>query len=357
MINYEFHFDGKIASWKDIEALYANDSKLPIRLCPKLTDKHMHPNGFQKMKVKYATQVLSHTVSAAISTYVSLGKLPSAACGTAELLMKLDKTFDCLNSSSLHSPKVFRRAMTPTSPHGDFMQEMFDFIPTIKVINKENKDSTNLLKCLNALRVTLNGTLKLWSQLQKESVKFLLTRRLNQDPLENFFGSIRQQGGNADNPTPIQFCRAFRKLFYSHFLEQSSGNCAEDVDKILVQLHPPPRNNSSKENQPLAQDQPFVVDESDYRDLAIDPDQSNSGGNAITYVAGYIITKCFHKHKCDTCVSNLVNDELDSSNKLFCYFKGYDSRKTLVALLFQQISSLNTSQQLKRRLFSYFQQS
>ncbi len=46
MINYEFHFDGKIVSWKDIEALYANDSKLPIRLCPKLTDKHMHPNGF-----------------------------------------------------------------------------------------------------------------------------------------------------------------------------------------------------------------------------------------------------------------------------------------------------------------------
>ncbi|CAB4030057.1 Hypothetical predicted protein [Paramuricea clavata] len=209
---------------------------------------------------------------------------------------------------------------------------MFDFIPTIKVINKENKDSTNLLKCLNALRVTLNGTLKLWSQLQKESVKFLLTRGLNQDPLENFFGSIRQQGGNADNPTPIQFCWAFRKLFYNHFLEQSSGNCAEDVDKILVQLHLPPRNNSSKENQPLAQDQPFVVDESDYRDFAIDPDQSNSGANAITYVTGYMITKCFQKHKCDTCVSNLVNDELDNGNKLFCYFKGYDSRKTFGGL-------------------------
>ena len=121
MTNYEFHFDGKIASWKDIEAVYANDSKLPIRLCPKLTKKHMHPNRFQKMKVKYATQVLSHTVSAAISTYVSVGKLPSAACGTAELLMKLDQTFDCLNSSSPHSPKVLRRAMTPTSPHEDFM--------------------------------------------------------------------------------------------------------------------------------------------------------------------------------------------------------------------------------------------
>ncbi len=27
------------------------------------------------------------------------------------------------------------------------------------------------------------------------------------------------------------------------------------------------------------------------------------------------------------CFKNLVNDELDNSDKLFCYFKGYDSRK------------------------------
>jgi hypothetical protein len=35
--------------------------------------------------------------------------------------------------------------------------------------------------------------------------KFLLTRRLNTDPIENLFGAIRQQGGNSDNPTPAQF--------------------------------------------------------------------------------------------------------------------------------------------------------
>ena len=123
-------------------------------------------------------------VSAAIFKYVNLGKLPSTPCGTAELLMKLDQTFDCVCD--------FQRAMMPTLLHKNFMQEMFDFILKIRVINKENKDSTNLLKCLNALRVTLNGTLQLWSQLQEESVKFLLTTCLNQDPLETFFGSIQE---------------------------------------------------------------------------------------------------------------------------------------------------------------------
>ena len=108
LINYNFHFgEGKIASWSDIEIIFKKDSKQSIHLCPKLTTKHLHPNGFQKMKVKLATQVLSHTVSAAVSTYLSLGQLPSSACGTAELISKLDKTFDCLNSSSIKSLKVY----------------------------------------------------------------------------------------------------------------------------------------------------------------------------------------------------------------------------------------------------------
>ena len=90
------------------------------------------------------------------------------------------------------------------------------------------------------------------------------------------------------------------------------------------------KNKVSQESQPPAQDEPLYG--SDYRDLLIDTDHKTAGGNVIIYVAGYIISKCSQKHKCDTCVSNLVNDELDNSSKLFCYFKGYDSRKTFGGL-------------------------
>ena len=176
-----------------------------------------------------------HTVSAAVSTYLSLGQLPSSACGTAELISKLDKTFDCLNSPSIKSPKVYRRAITSDSPHLKFLQEMLKLIPKIKVIHKETKkDATATLKCLNALQVTIDAIMELWDNLTGGSLSYLCTRRLNQDPLENFFGSIRQQGGNSDNPTPIQFCRAYRKLFHRNLLQQSAGNCTADLDDILV---------------------------------------------------------------------------------------------------------------------------
>ena len=323
LINYEFHYDGKVASWKDIEALYKRDSELTIRCCPKLSDNHIHPNGFKKMKVKYATQVLSHTVSAAILTSVSLGALPTSAAGTAELISKFDLIFDCLNSSSLKSPKLYRRAITKSSPHIKFMTEMCSFVSSIKVINPTTKkDVTSTLKCLKALKLTMNGTISLWNELRSQSsIKCLYTRRLNQDALENFFGSIRQQGGNADNPTPIQFCRAFRKLFYDNVLLQTKGNCTEDLDAVLVGTNYNKNPTAFEE----CQSEPFQVDESDYRLISLE--ENLIGMNAITYVAGYLLKKCLEKHDCHSCIKELINNELDSSNKLFCYFKSYESTK------------------------------
>lgn len=66
--------DGKLASWNHIRQFYAVDSKRTIRSAPKLTQKHVFPGAFQKMKVRYATQILSRTVAAGISMYSAFGK-------------------------------------------------------------------------------------------------------------------------------------------------------------------------------------------------------------------------------------------------------------------------------------------
>jgi hypothetical protein len=190
--------------------MYERDKTLAIRCCPKLTNKQLHLKGFTKMKVRYATQVLSHLVSARILMMGSLGAMPSNAAGTAELISNFDQLFDCLNSSSPKSPKLHRQGISNDTIHKQFLTEMLTFIKSIKVVptekNRSNReDVTTNLKCLDGLRMTINGILSLWTVLHNKSLKFLLTSRLNQDPLENFFGSIRQQGGNSDNPTPLVY--------------------------------------------------------------------------------------------------------------------------------------------------------
>ncbi len=101
-MKYMFKFGQYTATWQDIVNFYDTDEELPIRAAPKLTDKHIWPNNFAKMKVKYATQILSHTVAASIFMYVSVGGLPSSAMETAECISKFNSLFDCDNASTIH---------------------------------------------------------------------------------------------------------------------------------------------------------------------------------------------------------------------------------------------------------------
>ena len=90
----------------------------------------------------------------------------------------------------------------------------------------------------------------------------LYIRCLNQDPLENVFAAIHQQGGNSENPT--QFCRAYQKLFYKTQLQQSSGNCTENLDDILVS--PKAGSNEKGTSESISDVEPFVMEESDFRE-------------------------------------------------------------------------------------------
>ena len=128
-----------------------------------------------------------------------------------------------------------------------------------------DKDVTGRIKCLQGWLVSLNAILLIWEDLKKNhKFKFLLTRRLNTDPLENFFGSIRQQGRNCDNPSPTQFTRAFRKLLFSSLLNSSTGNCAEDLDSLLSQFSS--NSNNAVLVHPPPQPQTLNIGATDYRE-------------------------------------------------------------------------------------------
>ena len=50
-MKYKFVFDDKVAQWADIKDYYSIEKHLPLRMAPKLTEKHQNPNGFMKMEV------------------------------------------------------------------------------------------------------------------------------------------------------------------------------------------------------------------------------------------------------------------------------------------------------------------
>ncbi|KAF0309735.1 hypothetical protein FJT64_019194 [Amphibalanus amphitrite] len=73
LMKHDILVDDKRASWSHVTEFFEKDSQRTLRSAPKLTRKHVAPNNFQKMKVRYAAQVLSRSVAVGISLYSACG--------------------------------------------------------------------------------------------------------------------------------------------------------------------------------------------------------------------------------------------------------------------------------------------
>lgn len=304
---------------KYLDYILESDKGKSFKAVPKLTYKHLHPTPFQKMKVSLAAQVLSNTVSTTMLTHISHGRLPQSAYATALFIGDVDKLFDTLNSSHFSS-KEYNRPFMNSEKQRKFLIKMLDMFSEMKVYNNNKEDITSKVKFIEGWIITINSVINLFEDL---NTKFLLTKRINQDCLENFFGSIRQKSGNNFNPTPIQFIYSFKKIFCLNYLTHTEGsNCIEDVDYILTYYKESEINlfNNVTEHTKT----PEVFNEI----LSINPElyanMDIPEKNALNWVAGYFFKKCLDEHTCQECIMYAQKDYLDEGS-ILAYFRAYES--------------------------------
>lgn len=80
-----------------------------------------------------------------------------------------------------------------------------------------------------------------------DEIYVLYTNRINQDRLENLFGTFHtQHNGNNINPTPIQFIWSFKQHFcLNYFIHSENANCLADFDEILSKIKTDTFNNET----------------------------------------------------------------------------------------------------------------
>lgn len=314
--SYIFSLNERKIKKRYLEMMYDIDKTKQYKLAHRLTNDHIYPNNFQKMKVKLASQVFSHSVAVAMHTYIEFNVLPKEATATAHFISKMNDLFDLLNSNNLQD----FRAFMGTDKQKTLLQEMHYVFQNINVLSFDEKNVTNKLKFLSGWRLTIKSILLLWEILQAKGYKYLFTRNLNQDCIENFFGQIRNCCGNSKNPTPIQFCRSFKKIFALGYLDNvETANCIDDGTKALLNLTP----EFVKSCNNVCADptySPLRVFTNDYVNL------KSPEGNALVYVTGYLIKKCLTRHSCDVCI-NFANDSdtLFKEELFFCKLKAYEN--------------------------------
>ncbi|KAK7496579.1 hypothetical protein BaRGS_00012231, partial [Batillaria attramentaria] len=262
-------------------------------MAPKLTDKHIKLPPFAPLRVKYAAQVMSHTVAAGISTLVTFGVLPPEAEATAAFLETFDRLFNAFNSGSRTSNRKMRHALNEKSGHAEFLTE------TLLWLKSLHSNSSRALPCIAGWCLTIRALLLLWKDLREtQNLQYLFTKRLNQDCIENLFSVIRGKGGHLDNPTASQFRYFLRQAMVDSILLQSkSSNCSEDASTFLLNLtalskeekQPSPQlevetHVRSADPDPLAL---AMVPELSEEDLALSLEEQN----VLSYIGGYIIKK------------------------------------------------------------------
>ncbi len=312
--------------WEYVREFHEADSKLPIRMAPKVTSKHLDLPPFAPLRVKLATQVLSHSVAAGISAMCGLKALSTDAQHTAAFIEKMDMLFNCFNSSTLHSNAQMRHAISQSSGHKTFLLECLDWLSTVKSQGKRK------LPCLTGWKMAITCLLQLWDDLhQTTGVRFLLTNRLNQDCLENLFSVIRGKGGHRDNPDALQFRTAFRQAMVDAVMTPSKdANCQEDVDAFLLTLKSIGSPTGNVSTASSVSSSHADVPESVRSLLSVcslpvpfTVSLSLAECNILVYIAGYLCRKICNK-VCDKC-KNTMQTNLDPQNPahLFLSQKSY----------------------------------
>jgi len=96
------------------------------------------------MRVRLATQVLSHSVAAAgINTRVLTKELPAEATATALFIEKVDTLFDLLHSRSIKADKPSRYAITVGNKNLSNLLLMKDWVKSWEVKGARSQLSVN----------------------------------------------------------------------------------------------------------------------------------------------------------------------------------------------------------------------
>jgi hypothetical protein len=346
LINHNMTVNNKIVSWQDVREFFKVDTGTTTgsRAAPKLTERHMNPQNFQKMNVKLATQVFSNSVSRGLKTAIALGTIQSpTAANTANLLGSLNDLFDSMNSKSITESNPYKRPLAKKNPVAvKCIKDSISYVETWTMHDIKNPP------CINALIQSLRATINIYEDvLIKNEDGFLLTTRLNQDPIENLFGVIRRRSGFNSNPSAKEFRRNLQHCMSIRLMTPpKSSNCEPDDDDILnvadCNETPPPVQEFNESNYTTEPhfDMSSVCreEESEFNGVEDDlptRDMTALEDNVACYIAGWMAKKCIAKYSCETCSQELVKDSCMSltENERLILMKSYTCQSGELAKL------------------------
>ncbi|XP_063926054.1 uncharacterized protein LOC135139671 [Zophobas morio] len=316
---------------------YQFDSTRRFQTLHKIREPFLYVNRYRllKMKVSIAAKTLSASMAAALETLIdSKENIPSEAIETAFFVKDANDLFDSFNSTGINmrnnhcNPKL-RCALTKKSGHFDFWNKMEKKIESWKFYDEVRGQFKTTMPFKEGWLNNIRGIRLLWQMCEKNEFKFLRTRMLNQDPLENLFSVIRQYGSGNSNPSCFQFISALKTSILNNLIAyQAYGkDCEEDVGKLLDNLRIFLSSSSKPTNFQFTENINELVnlENSSSTNRAAFKDLYDL--QAITYVCGFLIKK-LKAITCKDC-KNCIIAQKTEEHHIFTLYKEQDQKLRL----------------------------
>ncbi|KAL1489510.1 hypothetical protein ABEB36_013468 [Hypothenemus hampei] len=243
-------------------------------------------SGAQRQRVKYAAKLFSNTMSAAIYRCGALDYLSEdmnwTECG--ELFKLVNDWFDIFNVSVPVSD-----SRTRNRAYGLAIQEQDEILDKMsqKIKNLKVKGRQQMLPFQNGILMSNNALKMLLLDLQRRfDIQYILSRRLNQDVLENFFGIIRAKGGLHDHPNALEFKYRLR----SYIMGRNEGAYSE-FSNVEVDDTPDLPVNGSLISAFDERDDPIIVINNDPEKDNLNDELHELEYDGLENLAGFISYK------------------------------------------------------------------
>ncbi len=294
--------DSTLVDRKMMEELLVFDHA-EIKLCPKLKASILEVKGAERMKVAPAAKLFSHHTATLIR--FCFPEKPEAA----KFIQLIDDYFDIFNSKiPVDSDKKIRSAYGLALEKQDAsLLEIETCISAIRTMFYSKKHGKfiprhSMLPCQHGILASIASLKGLLSELRNTlNVSYIITRRLNQDPLESLFSVIRAAGRTNDHPSPTEFRTRMKNVLVGSKVKAPIGSNVEedDVDAyyISTKLLEYVRSFKNISLEAVEVDDDDMLQTDTLHQLKnMDIKQKDVEEAAITYLAGYLAYVMKTKH-------------------------------------------------------------
>jgi len=248
---------------EELVKLNAND----LKTAHKLSTTHLDATGTRRQNVKLAAQIFSNTNSSAIRWCGSNGFLHSDNWEhTADVLKLFNDWFDIFNSSMKYGHHGSHAYGINLEEQDKTIIKMNTFIEEMRVGRKKTllQFQKGILVCNKSLQEMFTYIKNKYSSEEFE-IKYILTRRLNQDIIENFFSYIRSMGAEHNHPTPVEIRNRLKWYILGkhsgHVLSPAAHTEGDCSSSILIDIEDVHSKNTAETSLNLWEDEDVFEEE------------------------------------------------------------------------------------------------